>query len=499
MPSSRRKKQLPMLRLRNLLHLFTKGQEVSCIAKENQDSFVLSATYSLLNIPDAYEFLSLLTVVPSRDKVEVGFKSESGDASLSEFTTEKCSEFLENIRRSVQLDSTISDDTENEYQLSVSITKGVENDTRTLYSLEAFTDFLVGIPLRQKLSVFRSLLAHNHVSFQVAASTEEFKTQSVDASLSPRGSGVSVARDSILQKRAEICHFGNAGEYPLIPEDFYLVKRSSNDRFNALMDGLFFIFSLVSIADIASINGDVLSVRINGYKVVSEDIPFGSIVDVKTDELFKIYTWAYEGGNISDKIGIVRNLITLYSRSGLLHMEEGIHSAAMSNFEIYLKENIGRYLDTKNTVTTKILELSQKCVSYTESFSSTFKQSVLAISSFFITIIVLAAIDKEKYGKIFTHDVKIVSGVLIAISFAHLIFTILEYNKKCDRFKDEYEYLKECYSDVLDPKDIQRIFKNDEVYRKDSKHLQDELARYSLLWMLVLCFLLIAVLTTSCS
>lgn len=488
-----------MLQLRNLLQSFTKGQELSCIAKENKDSYTLSSTYSLLEIPDAADFHFLLTNLPSRDKIEVSFKSESGDASLSEFALDKCAAFLGSIRRSVQLDYTMSDEAESVYTLSVSIAKGVENNTRTLYSLEAFTDFLEGIPLGQKLSVFRSLLAQNHVSFQLASSTEEFKTQSIDASLSPGDSGVSVARDNVLSKRAELCHFENAGEYPLIPEDFYLVKRSSNVRFNALMDGLFFIFSLISIANISSINGDVLSVRIIGYKVVSEDIPFGSIVDVKTDELFKIYTWAFEGGNISDKIGIVRNLITLYSRCGLLHMEEGIHLAAMSNFEIYLKENIGRYLETKNAVTTKIMELSQKCVSYTEAFSSTFKQSVFAISSFFITIIVLAAIDKEKYGKIFTHDVKIVSGVLIAISFAHLIFTILEYNKKCDRFKDEYEYLKECYSDVLDCKDIERIFKNDEMYRKDSKHLQDELARYSLLWMLVLCFLLIAVLTTSCS
>lgn len=488
-----------MFQLNNLLHLFSNNQEVSCLAQENQDSFTLSAAYTTLTIPEVTDLQPLLMTIPSRDKAEISFKSESSDVSLSEFTIEKCSEFLESVKKAVQLDSAISDDDENTYSLFISIAKGSENNTRTLYSLEAFTDFLVEIPLGQKLSVFKSLLVHNHVSFELAALADEFKTQSIETSISPSSSGTTISRNDSLRKRAEICHFGNAGEYPLIPEDFYLVTRSSNDKFNALMDRLFFIFSLISIADISSINGDILSVRINGYKVLSEEIPFGSIVDVKTAELFKVYTWAYASGNLSDKIGIIRNLITLYSRNSLCNIEEGIYSAAMSNFEIYLKENIGRYLDTKNTVTTKIQELSQKCVSYTDNFGSTFKQSIFAISSFFITIIVLAAIDKEKYGKIFSHDVKIVSWGLISISFLHMIFTILEYNKKCDRFKDEYDYLKECYDDVLDEKDLQRIFKNDEMYNKDYKHLQDELTKYSCLWMSVLIVLSVIILTASFS
>lgn len=89
-------------------------------------------------------------------------------------------------------------------------------------------------------------------------------------------------RDDLIQKRDEICHFSNAGDYGFIPEDFFLVKRLSDNPFNSLFDKLSIIFSLIYLANITSLIGENrLDCKLDGYKRIENEIDFRNLKNLK--------------------------------------------------------------------------------------------------------------------------------------------------------------------------------------------------------------------------
>lgn len=481
-----------------ILQLFSPGASLSFERKENQDTFILSALISSASPPDTDQLCQYLAGIPARDSVELTFSGDIPEnITLREMSKDACMAFAAQVEQALKVDSVLFGSGENDFTVSLTVTKGRDGKrVLSLYSLDTFTAFLGELTVVDRFAVFRNLLAAGGICLHCQDSSDVFGTATIQATSSERFCAVKdIGRVELIGKRDEICHFRNGAEYQFVPDDFYMLNRSRSETFNSIMDSLCFIVSVVYLADISDIEKNTLSLRLNGYKVIAEKIDFSVQRGNCMDEVYRLYDWAYSGGNISDKIGIIRNLISLYAKKSVLNVEEGVYSAARSNYEIYLKENIGRYLEIKHNITNKILEMSQSCNKQIETFGSYFKQSIFAISSFFITVVVLAAIDKEKYGKVFSNDVQHISLGLIAISFVHMIFTIIEYRTKCSRFTKEYNYLKETYKDVLDDKDIVHIFDADKAYNEDYAFLQLELKKYALYWVIILIILLIIVLT----
>ena len=490
-----------MHQLKKILQLFSTTIPLSFECKENQDTFILSAPVSPASPPDSDKLCQYLTGIPIRDRFELAFKGNiPDDIILRDRSQDTRMSFAAQVEQALELNNKLFDSDEQGFTVSLAITKVRHQNILSLYSLDAFTTFLNELNIVDRFAVFRSLLLAGEISLHSLDSSDTFGTATMQATTTNQfRTAKNIDRVELIGKRDEICHFRNGAEYQFVPEDFFLLDRSRNEIFNSIMDSLCFIISAVYLVDISYIENNTLSLRLNGYKVISEKIDFPIQLGNGQDEVFRLYSWAYNGGNISDKIGIIKNLVSLYAKKSILNLEEGVCSAARSNYEIYLKENIGRYLEIKNNIANKIMEMSQNCNKQIETFGSYFKQSIFAISSFFITIVVLAAIDKEKYGKVFSKDVQHISLGLIAISLVHMIFTVLEYQKKCERFGNEYNYLKETYKDVLDDKDINRIFNNDKTFNEDYAFLQSELEKYSCCWEIILIILLILVLAVPAS
>ena len=487
-----------MALISNILQLFSTEQLIPVNETENQDRYVLSSPVSSPLAPNAERLYDCLAEVPPQDRVEIVFRGDvPADITLRDNTKEACAAFAGEVGQALALASDLADSDENDFTVAVTVTKGRGEEALSLYSLDAFTRFLNGLTVTDQFAVFRNVLGQGGVAFQFQERGDSFETATMLAVGSATRRPGTGHREELITKRDEICHFRNGGEHLFVPEDFHLLTRSKNKAFNAIMDSLCFVVSAVYLADISDICDNTLSIKLNGYKVLSEKVTFPAPVENSLDELYKLYSWGYSGGNVSDKVGIIRNLISLYAKNSILNVEEGVFSAARSNYEIYLKENIGRYLEIKNNIANKMLEMSQNCTKTTEAFGSYFKQSIFAISSFFVTIIVLSAIDKEKYGKVFSSDVKHIALGLILISFLHMVFTVMEYQRKCQRFSKEYTYLKESYTDVLDKKDIERIFDKDRDYNDNYSYLQSELAKYSMFWGLILLILFVLILTAS--
>lgn len=75
-------------------------------------------------------------------------------------------------------------------------------------------------------------------------------------------------------------------------------------------------------------------------------------------ELYKIYEWISTDGNAMDKAIIARNIISLYSQfTSIIEIDAKTFSFIQSNFKLYQKDNVDKYIEVKNKVAEYILEI----------------------------------------------------------------------------------------------------------------------------------------------
>lgn len=167
---------------------------------------------------------------------------------------------------------------------------------------------------------------------------------------------------------------------------------------------------------------------------------------INFEKYYKIFIWIYldnHSSNISDKIGLSRNVISLHTNdNNILNVSGDIYTSVKSNFDIYLKENVQRYLEVKNQVSNFMYDMSLKAESYSNSFADIFKTNILIFLSYFLSMVVVTAIDKGKFINMFSIEVTTVTLIILTISFFYKKLAAKELNEKIIRFKKKYELLK---------------------------------------------------------
>lgn len=238
--------------------------------------------------------------------------------------------------------------------------------------------------------------------------------------------------------------------------------------------------------DMTSISNDTFRGKINGYRSVEFNCFFREVGQECANTYFSIYKWVYSGGNISDKIGLARNIITLFIKDCIFDINEEAISSIKSGYEIYLKEHIQRYIDIKNKISDNILDSSQRANSIIYDFTNSFKQNIFAFVAFYITVIVINSINSDSSGIIFTYDIAIISYGLIFISFLHSVLSVVELSSKIQRFKDSYKHLKDRYLDLIDKNDLEAILNKDSEHNGNIKFLTRQQTYYWYFWWIAL-------------
>ena len=291
------------------------------------------------------------------------------------------------------------------------------------------------------------------------------------------------SRSQLNDKRNEMCHFLNGAQLQFIPEDFYLFERSDNCLLNNLFDNLTIVASLSYLFDITSITDSEVSCRLVGKQTVNKKFAYETI-DAKNHEyFFKTYHWAYNNGNLSDKITLAKNIISLHCEKNVFNIGEDCFGSIKSGYQIYLKKNVQRYLEVKEKVSNSILEMSDKVNHTVDDFVTTFKHSVIALISYFISLVVTNSILGGNLENIFTEQITYLSITLVIVSLLHYIASLISFREKIDRFEFSYQKLSERYADILDGEDIKKTFNDDEVHQRDLKYLESHFERFGILWI----------------
>jgi hypothetical protein len=204
-------------------------------------------------------------------------------------------------------------------------------------------------------------------------------------------------------------------------------------------------------------------------------------------QYFEIHKWLYNEGNLSDKAGLVRNIITIHLRNNsLLELEDNTLASIRSSHEIYLKQNVQQYIEVKNKIVDSLNDMAQKAGGMVDMFTGTLKNNFLGIITFFVSTVVLNAVSGEEDGVIFSTQIAMISYGLLLISGLFLIASIWEIIQDINRFKNNYKRIRSYYGDILNDGDIEKIFCNDRYHKEDISYVWSKTKFYSVIWVITL-------------
>ncbi|NLQ21412.1 hypothetical protein HGO26_00720 [Shewanella sp. S-1] len=288
---------------------------------------------------------------------------------------------------------------------------------------------------------------------------------------------------TMVSKSALLFEFFSCGGDPDLMFDW---SRMFDDRFRNYLKE---VSSLLMLSHLCS---DFDVVRkcfvFSGYKEV--EIFFDNVLngEEQQDILQTVYQWVYSGQEDAVKLGILSNVISLFSASADTSLfDQNLKRTLFSNYKIYLKGNIERYIEVKNKVSEFVFDLSNKIIEHTDNFRGEVKKSVFAVYSFFFMSVVFTGIDKGKLSNIFNFEVSILTMLFLVAAIFYIHVSKSELNRKIDFAEEQLSDLKFRYSTVLDLAELEEVFQRNIVSQVRLKFNEDGIYFFGL----VLCFSLI--------
>ncbi|MBE9175216.1 hypothetical protein IQ225_07670, partial [Synechocystis salina LEGE 06155] len=400
---------------------------------------------------------------PERDEWFLRIIIGGNDPVTIKSNNDNINEFKENISEKIKY----FDNEDGLIKLELSIKKILENGHISIYVFNEFCSFLDGLsPIKFLDIISKDLETNTYLYFEfVSSDNKKYKSQHIGIGIKPVNDD-SNNTGRLSNKVKQNCHFINFSQYPYLPSYFYLVERpSENDIITNLFDKLAVVFLIASIYDVVTIHErNNLTFKLNGYKTIEGnlDIKNKNTPNESINTYFKIYDWIYsESGSVTDKIGLVRNILSLYIDSNSIEIDDDVYFSIQSGFKVYLKENLNKYIEIRGKISEQLLALSQKAGQILDTYFSNFQKSISAFITFFISVFLVRVLSSGNFIDTFTKDATIIAFFLIYISLIYMIYSLRILNKERERLSHKYVMLKERFQDLLVMQDIEKILNKD--------------------------------------
>jgi hypothetical protein len=474
----------------DIISLFSSIQINTTDIEEKYSEVKISVACSDGKTPSTNDFIHVLSMLNARDSLHISIIQN--EEPVANYDTSKNGNFDTYI-------ATCSDCLKsNSFTIVLTITKNNVEQKISVYYPERFFEYLSNLSFNFFLEVINNTFNGNSsIIFEIQDETaEKFSTESikfVPINSSAKTNGISF-RTERINKIKNLCHCSIVTKYPFIPEDFYPITESESPSLNNLFKRVTLLYSSMFLFDIFDVdNQNNISYKLNGYKTINWQINHSDVDISSFDEYYKIYQWTYDGGNIVDKIGLVRNILSLNFEKKSLKLSETTFEAVKSSYRVYQKENIKQYIEIRNKISDQLVELQNKADKIVDGFVGDYKKSLLAVVSFFASVIVIKVVSSGDFSGAFTPEVTALSVGFIVISFFLMLFSRWEIKKQLSRYENFYSNLKIRYTDLLEASDINRILNNDTDFNDNRDFIKERRRKYTILWIISLFILLVIV------
>lgn len=402
-------------------------------------------------------------------------------------------------------------DKDDSVKIIVKIFKDNKNDILSVYSLDSLSVYFNLSEESNKNKTLEEMLIFSirNLSFdntqifelindKANVSTEAFIFTNNLQKIESKKINLQLKRDFIIEMREKYCNLLFESPIQYVPEDFYLATDAHlNENLRVFFDSMSLALSLIFTVDTMKIKNNIIEYKIYGYRNMHKNKNFLEITELttKNKEFFDIYHWIYEeNSNITERIGMARNVLSLFSNGDDIFISnESALPSIKSSFEIYLKENVDKYIEVLNQVVLLLNDLKKQSIEIADSYVKDFKSNFTAIFTFLITTILFNSISSEGIQNIFTEDITHITLAFLMISFLYWYISRKELDRKVKKLEQNYERNKNYYKPILDPGDIERIFNSADYLEKDVEAIEETKSRITKLWLFSIGILFIVV------
>lgn len=435
---------------------------------------------------------NLLLKFPERDNVDICFEDSAENEII--FSEDK-------FPKNDMIEDFLNDTEDNEnITVKIEITKTVENCIFSIYSFEDFANDLNSLLVIDFLKAISEIFSDSNqgIVFDMLDESKMFWSKSLkfiphsqlqtNINLNDRNSYFEYAENNIF--------FRNFNDIRLLPIDFILESDYDNNLLTKKFDICATIMSLVYIANSSNITTKQLDIQLIGQQTISESIILELIQPNKN--IINIFSWIYDCNFSSDKLMITRNIISLHCKHiSLTSLDERTLASIHSNFNLYLKDNVDRYLNLKKEVSTFLYDIVSKTSEYSLIILKSLKSNLTAMIAFLLTVVLSNIGSVKPLNNIFTKDITTIIEVIVLGSFIFMLISIFEHNSNMKSIEDSYKLLKNSYEEILSKEDIKEIFDDDKIKKETFKKVKYWRNIYIIIWTILLVGIVILIETLS--
>lgn len=321
----------------------------------------------------------------------------------------------------------------------------------SIYSCEKFFDYFDSLEFFAFLQLINETVNENTLFFKILNDNVELITNTICFS-KLKVDNSDVKRSDCIEKNKSSGKSNTDFDLHLIPYDFKIISSTQGidylDKTINRFKKFEYILSLLYLSNESQVFESLLQFVFYGYKnILIEYNNYRENEIVVNNTIIEIFEWAYLDGNIVDKLGIVRNVLSInYNEDRFLSITDSVYQSIVGNYLLYLKNHVQDYLKLKETVTLKFQSFCDECADQISQLTSTLRKNFLALFGYLITVLLTKGISNS-LSDIFSKEVTIISSFVLLGSFIVWIISFIYYcsqnnyiDKKIEKFREYYYY-----------------------------------------------------------
>lgn len=194
-----------------------------------------------------------------------------------------------------------------------------------------------------------------------------------------------------------------------IPPDFFEFQSINDEAFVSdflnQVSGYRLVYCIFSLSNVVRRRSNSWQVRINGKKILEEQIKIEKnddgwelktlrsesgasevpVTQNQVDSFVDVFQWSYEV-RVTDRISVLRNIITLYTTTieGLIKDIDKIHDSTKSNFKFYAEESVDEFIEMQLEVSNYLLETQREFSELRRNLANSLSRDLFRVFGFLV-------------------------------------------------------------------------------------------------------------------
>lgn len=418
----------------------------------------------------------LLRKISIRDTFELSIEMDGHERTVIDSSNQSLQEIILFYEQNKEENENLT--------IDLIINKNLKNKKISIYSLSSFSSFFNSNSVLDKINILAGVF-DDVIYFEVFEPIKIFGSNTIKFIPYDSGSSENTTPEDVKLRSSVFSRFQDNSNLmqlrqEFLPEDFFCSNHDNSYR--DFFSKAKLLYSLAFIANSTElIEDEFITFKVNGYKTISTEKRTPEKFTEDSDIAYKIYEWVYSEGQCSDKIGLVRNIITLESDSNTISLTTSTWRTIQANYSIYLRENIGKYLDLKSKLLEYITEFNKRALEATDSFTSSFQSNTIGFTTFIVTVVAVNGIKDSGADKIFSKEYILIALIICAVS---TLWMLISKSDTDNRIRYLIEQTKSSiirsYSNILSIDEVNESI--DPTIEKIKTHTNQRIKKYRNLW-----------------